>query len=91
LPDVISFDHDLGDFQALHSSGYIEGELPAEEKTGMDCAKWLVDYCINHNLNCPEQLSVGLPTYERAVAFRDEPFSKKRYPYAFVVCTINEA
>lgn len=37
-----------------------------------------------------QQLSVGLPTYERAVAFRDEPFTKKRYPYAFVVCTINE-
>lgn len=38
-----------------------------------------------------EQISVGLPTYERAVAFRDEPSTKKRYPYAFVVCTINEA
>lgn len=24
-----------------------------------------------------QQLSVGLPTYERAVAFRDEPFTKK--------------
>lgn len=38
-----------------------------------------------------EQLSLGLPTYEKAVAFRDEPFTKKRYPYAFVVCTINGA
>lgn len=38
-----------------------------------------------------EQISVGLPTYERAVAFRDEPSTKKRYPYAFIVCTINEA
>lgn len=32
LPDAICFDHDLGDF-------------PENEKTGCDCAKWLVKYC----------------------------------------------
>lgn len=54
LPDLISFDHDLGDYQALYSSGYIEGELPEDEKTGYDCIKWLIDYCIDNKLKLPE-------------------------------------
>lgn len=42
LPDAICFDHDLGcDSQEI------------EEKTGYDCAKWLVDYCIDNNLKIP--------------------------------------
>lgn len=53
LPNAICFDHDLGDYQALHSAGYIDEELPKYEKTGYDCAKWLVEYCLNNNLNLP--------------------------------------
>ena len=37
LPDGICFDHDLG----------------SVEKTGYDCAKWLVDYCLDNNLDIP--------------------------------------
>lgn len=37
LPDMICFDHDLG-----------EGE------SGYDCAKWLVDYCIDNDLKLPD-------------------------------------
>lgn len=43
LPSYISFDHDLGDFDS-------EGN----EKTGYDCAKWLVDYCLDNNLDLPK-------------------------------------
>ncbi len=43
LPDIISFDHDLADVY----------DNDRQEKTGMDCAKWLVDYCLNHQLNLP--------------------------------------
>ncbi len=45
LPDAICFDHDLG----LTGEYYEENNLPAPEidKTGYDCAKWLVDYCFN--------------------------------------------
>ena len=39
LPDAISFDHDLGE---------------ADERTGMDCAKWLVNYCLDNNLSLPQ-------------------------------------
>jgi hypothetical protein len=39
LPDEIFFDHDLGD---------------ANAPTGHDAAKWLVDYCMENNLDLPE-------------------------------------
>lgn len=38
LPDGICFDHDLGD----------------QEKTGYDCAKWLVKYCLERYLPLPK-------------------------------------
>ena len=38
LPQFISFDHDLG----------------AGLKKGYDCAKWLIDYCIETNSNLPQ-------------------------------------
>ena len=41
LPDAICFDHDLSDI-----------ENP-KEMTGYDCAKYLVDYCIDNNLDIP--------------------------------------
>lgn len=50
VPDVISFDHDLGDehYAIVDWEGkLIEGtEIPYDkfqEKTGYDCAKWLVE------------------------------------------------
>jgi len=48
LPNLISFDHDLSDFYN------IDGEKI--EKTGYDCAKWLVNYCIDNNLDLPDYL-----------------------------------
>ena len=38
LPDLISFDNDLG---------IGNGE-------GYDCAKWLVEYCLDNNVQCPK-------------------------------------
>lgn len=43
LPDLISFDHDLGE----------EG---TNEKTGKDCAKWLVEYCLDNDKKLPQFL-----------------------------------
>lgn len=42
LPAFVSFDHDLD----------AEGEL-ANERTGMDCARWLVEHCMDHALTLP--------------------------------------
>ncbi len=57
LPTAISFDHDLS------WEHYPQGELSLTtpinydkftEKTGYDCAKWLVNYCVTNNLPLPD-------------------------------------
>lgn len=60
LPEFISFDHDLG-FE--HTRWYFENgghDNPPDpsvadftEKTGYDCAKWLVNYCVDNNKMVP--------------------------------------
>ena len=42
LPSNVSFDHDLGDI-----------EDPNNEKTGYDCAKYIVDYCMDNDRDIP--------------------------------------
>ena len=62
LPDFISFDHDLAHshytpehlWSDYGASRKWQDEQVHEEKTGYECAKWLVDYCIVNNLKFPE-------------------------------------
>ena len=64
LPNAISFDHDLADehyTQEYFWNDYQESKKYQEwksnhyqEKTGMDCAKWLVDYCIDNKEKLPK-------------------------------------
>jgi len=53
LPELISFDHDLAD-EHYDPSMYL-GDYPTEflEKTGFECAKWLVEYCLDNDLDTP--------------------------------------
>jgi len=58
LPGFITFDHDLSDehvcdytLEVKHTGVINYGKY--HEKTGMDCAKWLVDYCIDKKLKLP--------------------------------------
>lgn len=44
IPNVISFDHDLADFDGK------------DEFTGMSCVKWLVNYIMDNNTNLPDIL-----------------------------------
>jgi hypothetical protein len=63
LPKLVSFDHDLG---IEHIKYYFDNgghdnppdpmNADFEEKTGYDCAKWLVDYCIDNQANLPDYL-----------------------------------
>jgi len=58
LPDAICFDHDLGEDVAseLVSKGVNKKEARRKKKefpTGYDCAKWLVNYCIDKNKKIP--------------------------------------
>ena len=57
IPDLISFDHDLADehmsdyFRQRNMKGYQYPDYPSyHEKTGMDCAKWLIEYAEEHNV-----------------------------------------
>lgn len=52
LPRLISFDHDLADDHYEHLDAGIPYD-EFEEKTGYHCAKWLVDFCIDHDVALP--------------------------------------
>lgn len=56
---TISLDHDLGDtaMKEWHKNVYHNYTLNYDnitEKTGYDCAKWLVEYCMEKNLPIPK-------------------------------------
>ena len=64
LPDYISFDHDLAE---EHMEDYWQHQFKGiptidyntfTEKTGLDCAKWLVEYVEKNNINLPRLLGV---------------------------------
>ena len=72
LPEFVSFDHDLADFHyqvMIEENRYLAenpepdgiGSLPltfdyGREKTGFDCAKWLVEFCIDHEVKFPNHI-----------------------------------
>lgn len=49
LPEMISFDHDLADehYWKQDTSEFVE-------KTGYDCAKWLIEYCMDNDVDLPK-------------------------------------
>lgn len=42
VPDLVDFDHDLGDF-----------DVDGNERTGVDCAKYLVMVCMDQKVGVP--------------------------------------
>lgn len=61
IPDVISFDHDLADehMEDFHARGGFESTQQIKygkfkEKTGFDCAKWLVQMCDESEFELPK-------------------------------------
>lgn len=60
LPTRIAFDHDLAaeHYDQAIKQSLIDGKEidydSFQDKTGMDCVKWLVEYCIAHNAAFPE-------------------------------------
>lgn len=54
LPKFVCYDHDLSDCHYGH--GLNNDEIPYgeyKERTGYDCAKWLVAYCFDRNIKHP--------------------------------------
>jgi len=66
LPDFVSFDHDLADdhYNDLFSdenwknndSDIVLKYDEYKEKTGYECAKWLVDWCLENNSKLPDYI-----------------------------------
>lgn len=65
LPELISFDHDLADehYEYVPDDRLVipvdEAKIDYntyKERTGYDCAKFLVDYCHNNDLKLPKYL-----------------------------------
>lgn len=66
LPKFVCFDHDLADthYEVMLEENkytYDDGDLKktfdyGSEKTGYDCAKWLVDYCVDRNCKFPDHV-----------------------------------
>jgi hypothetical protein len=57
LPEFIAFDHDLSDEHYYPITILGINDIPYisyKEKTGFDCAKWLVDFCIMNNKKLPK-------------------------------------
>lgn len=58
LPELVSFDHDLAE-PHYHESMYKDGKVymkyleTVSEKTGMECVKWMVNYCLDHGKSFP--------------------------------------
>jgi hypothetical protein len=61
VPKFVSFDHDLGDtamdeyFKNVATKGTLDYDN-IKEMTGLDCAKFLVEYCVDKNQPLPEYL-----------------------------------
>lgn len=63
FPEVVSFDHDLADEHyrpsmfnpdGHYSNYYNDGTF--KEKTGYECAKWLIDFCVEKNERIPRYI-----------------------------------
>jgi len=61
LPEDISFDHDLADehytppkyWNDYQASKEYQDKQNYQEKTGMNCAKFLINYCMDYNKRLP--------------------------------------
>ena len=57
LPTEIGFDHDLSDFQSM-KYGFTDMmediDSSTHEYTGMDCARWLTNYCMDNDVDLPK-------------------------------------
>jgi hypothetical protein len=71
IPETISFDHDLADEHydpdLYGSETYNETYDNFEFKTGYDCAKWLINYCMSNNENPPVNILVHSANYQGSI------------------------
>ena len=59
VPDLVAFDYDLADVVELKEELPIEEWFDLDENrvyTGLDCAKFLLNFCKKNNLKLPEYI-----------------------------------
>lgn len=59
IPNIVSFDYDLADVEELKEELNIEEWFNLNENkvyTGLDCAKFLLNYCNDNKLNFPDYI-----------------------------------
>lgn len=67
IPESISFDHDLGKEHYKHQGVRLDYMYDTfKEKTGFHCAKWLINYCIDNNLESPKLIYIHSMSTEGA-------------------------
>ena len=54
IPEYVSFDHDLGYVELSETVSTFN----SNEKTGYHCAKWLIEYIIDNNLDVPKAVLI---------------------------------
>ena len=57
LPEIVSFDHDLADVHYevdFNDWNDMTADQLGVEETGLDCAKWIVEYCLDNGFKLPE-------------------------------------
>ena len=55
LPEMVSFDHDLADEHYDYQKDINYDQI---EKTGYHAAKWLINYCLDHELDVPTKILI---------------------------------
>lgn len=71
LPKFISFDHDLAD------EHYDSSKKEYREKTGYDCAQWLVNYCLDNDVDPCEYVVHSMnPVGKKNIEFFLSQFSR---------------
>ena len=83
LPYCISFDHDLADEhyapEMNDKENYEKLYEKFTEKTGYDCAKWLIEYLLDNDLKAPYTLCHSLnPAGKENIVKLFENFNKKQ-------------
>ena len=85
--ELVSLDHDLGDTAMNEyfnnvSPNYSLDYNNIQEKTGYDCAKWLVEYCSENGLPMPTYLIHSAnPVGSQNIRFILENYTKK-HPFS---------
>lgn len=77
-PSFICYDHDLGESHYGH--GLNNDKIPYDtynEKTGYDCAKWMVEFCQNKKIKHPAYVVHSMnPVGKQNIQFYVESYNK---------------